>query len=413
MRPPFASLTKQWIGLCVTKSFTTFRILSFFVAVTTVTPQLMLPLVAELSPPKRRAMMISINFAGLFMGLLFARVISGIATQFTSWRTIYLVALGIQYTLFIVLFFALPDYPRVNPASPSSAAAASSSADAKGTSAASSAGNALATYVRILASMVRIAARQPILVQVSLVCFFISAAYVGFWTTLTFLLASPPFNLNTIDIGLFSLIGMPPFFISPHLIHFLTKHFHSVYATLSGLLVALVGVLIGTFVGTYSLAGPVIMGFLVDLGLILCQTSCRMQLVAVEPQARNRVNTIYMVTGFFGMLAGTSICNRLYAMGGWYYSGYAEISFVVVAIGFAIVRGPHETRWFGYRGGWRMASSIATAGDGGEAATIEADAVAVPGSSEGSSAGDEKRVQGQRTASPSQLENGGLKDKMG
>lgn len=369
----------QWLGLCLTTSFTAFRILSFFTAVTTVTPQVMLPLVAELAPPKRRAMMISVIFAGLFTGLLFARILSGIATQFTSWRTIYFVALGIQYTLFLILFCFLPDYPSTNPDGIS--------------------------YLRILWSLVQIATRQPLLIQTSFICFFISASYVGFWTTLTFHLASTPFFLSTIDIGLFALIGMPPFFINPHLVHYLLKHFHAIYASVVGLSLALAGIVIGTFVGTFSLAGPVIMGVLIDLGLILCQTACRTQLVPIEPKARNRVNTIFMVTGFFGMLMGTAVCNKLYAMGGWRYSGYAEIGFVVVALALCFVRGPHETRWFGYRGGWRMKSSLDT-GDEDEDAEVgvAAAAATVTAPLEDSSEGDEKR--GRSVTTPSDLEKG-------
>ncbi|CAK7211013.1 hypothetical protein SEUCBS140593_001024 [Sporothrix eucalyptigena] len=363
-----------WLGLCLTTSFTAFRILSFLVAITTVTPQVMLPLVAELAPPKRRAMMISVIFAGLFTGLLFARILSGIATQYTSWRTIYFIALGIQYALFIILFFSLPDYPSVNPDG--------------------------ITYFHSLYTMLLIATRQPLLIQTSLICFFISASYVGFWTTLTFHLASAPFFLSTIDIGLFALIGMPPFFINPHLVHYLMKHFHAIYASVVGLSLALTGIIIGTFVGTFSLAGPIIMGILIDLGLILCQTACRTQLVPIEPKARNRVNTIFMVTGFFGMLMGTAVCNKLYAMGGWHYSGYAEIGFVVVALGLCFVRGPHESRWFGYRGGWRMKSSREAGEDENEEDTNPT-TTAPP---EDSSESDEKR--GRSTTTPSNLEKG-------
>ncbi|CAK7210001.1 hypothetical protein SCUCBS95973_000643 [Sporothrix curviconia] len=365
-----------WLGLCLTKSFTAFRILSFFTAITTVTPQVMLPLVAELAPPKRRAMMISVVFAGLFTGLLFARIVSGIATQYTSWRTIYFIALGIQYALFVVLFCFLPDYPSVNPDG--------------------------ITYIHSLYTMILIALRQPLLIQTSLICFFISAAYVGFWTTLTFHLASTPFFLSTIDIGLFALIGMPPFFINPNLVHYLLKHFHAINASVVGLAIALVGIVIGTFVGTFSLAGPVIMGIFIDLGLILCQTACRTQLVPIEPRARNRVNTIFMVSGFFGMLMGTAVCNKLYAVGGWHYSGYAEIGLVVVALGLCFVRGPHETRWFGYRGGWRMKSSLDI--DGDETVNTAATAMTAEASPEHSSEGDEK--QSPLTASPSDLEKG-------
>jgi len=286
----------------------------------------MMPLVAELAPPRRRAMMISIVFGGLFSGVLLARILSGVITQFTGWRAIYFLSFGLQYLLLALLFLFFPDYPSVNP---------------EGIS-----------YVRILATILRLPTRQPLLVQTSLVAFFGSATFVSYWTTLTFLLASDPFRLSTLAVGLFALVGMPPFLLNPVLSHYVADRYHPAYACLLALFLGLAGVLVGTYVGTFSLAGPILMGLLVDLGMIMSQTACRTQLVAVEPKARNRVNTVFMVAGFVGMLVGTAVGNRLYAMGGWHYSGAAEIGFLVAAIVVCVARGPHETRWVGWRGGW-------------------------------------------------------------
>ncbi|KAI9644949.1 hypothetical protein NHQ30_006984 [Ciborinia camelliae] len=78
-----------WLTLCLTNSFTLFITISFITALTTVTPQLMLPLVYELAPPHRRATSLAIVSSGLLLGLLFARLVSGILTQYTDWRAVY------------------------------------------------------------------------------------------------------------------------------------------------------------------------------------------------------------------------------------------------------------------------------------------------------------------------------------
>jgi len=49
----------------------------------------MLPLVAELSPPEKRAYNISIVSGGPTLGILLARILSGVVTNYTSWRNIY------------------------------------------------------------------------------------------------------------------------------------------------------------------------------------------------------------------------------------------------------------------------------------------------------------------------------------
>ncbi|KAG9618437.1 MFS general substrate transporter, partial [Aureobasidium melanogenum] len=71
------------IGVCVTSNLAAFTAISFITAVTTVTPQLMLPLVGDLAPPSKRAASLSIVTSGLLLGMLIARLLSGVLTNFT------------------------------------------------------------------------------------------------------------------------------------------------------------------------------------------------------------------------------------------------------------------------------------------------------------------------------------------
>lgn len=104
-----------WVGLCVTRVYTTFLALTFLTGITTVTPQLMMPLVGELAPPNRRATALSIVVAGLLLGLLVARLLSGIVTLYIGWRYIYWISFGLQTVIFALLWFFMPDYPATNP----------------------------------------------------------------------------------------------------------------------------------------------------------------------------------------------------------------------------------------------------------------------------------------------------------
>ncbi|KZL81745.1 major facilitator superfamily transporter [Colletotrichum incanum] len=105
----------QWIGLCLTTSFPVFQALSYIVGATSVTPQIMLPFVADMAPANHKASAISITTSGLMLGILFARLPSGIVANYTYWRNIYWFSLGAQYILIILLFCFMPDYPSKNP----------------------------------------------------------------------------------------------------------------------------------------------------------------------------------------------------------------------------------------------------------------------------------------------------------
>ncbi|KAI8286180.1 hypothetical protein K4K56_008950 [Colletotrichum sp. SAR 10_98] len=286
-----------WLGLCVTNSFAVFSALSFLVGVTTVTPQLMLPLVADMAPANRKASSLSIVTSGLMLGMLIARLLSGIVANFTSWRNIYWFAFGTQYLLLILLFFFMPDYPSTNPDG--------------------------LNYFKALWTIVTMFFSSPILVHACLIGFCISSIFTSFWTTLTFLLASPPYEYPSLTIGLFSLIGIAAICGGPVYGRLIMDRYVPFMSSVLGQTVILIGCLVGAFTSTITVAGPVIQAICIDIGIQTAQTANRTAIYTINPKARNRVNTAYMVSVFCGQLTGTAVGNRLYAQGGWRYSGGA------------------------------------------------------------------------------------------
>ncbi|KAL9070374.1 MAG: hypothetical protein Q9161_004932 [Pseudevernia consocians] len=89
-----------------------------------------------------------------------------------------------------------------------------------------------------------------------------------------------------------------------------------------------------------------------DFGLQTTQIANRTAIYAIEPKARNRVNTAFMVSVFIGQIVGTSVGNTLYAQGGWHKSGSASVGFIGAALCFCFAKGPWERGWVGWRGGW-------------------------------------------------------------
>jgi predicted MFS family arabinose efflux permease len=310
----------------VTKSFSVFLALSFITAVSTVTPQLMLPLVGDLAPLHKRATALSIVVSGLLLGMLIARLLSGILTQYTSWRSIYWFSFGMQYLSFLLLFFFMPDYPRTIPGG--------------------------LNYFSILFSILKMVVKHPVLVQACGVGFLVSSTFTSYWTTLTFLLSSPPYSFNPVTIGLFALVGIGAMCFGPFYSKAIIDRFVPLFSVILGLIYCITGVIIGTYSGKHTVAGPIIQAFAIDLGLQTSQIANRSAIYAIEPKARNRVNTAYMVSVFCGQLMGTAVGNRLYAKGGWIASGSASVGFISVALLFCFARAPWEQGWVGWGGGW-------------------------------------------------------------
>lgn len=158
------------LGLALSPSANIFAGLSFLMGIVTVVPQIMIPLAADLAPPERRASAISIVLSGLLLGILFARVLSGIVANFTSWRIVYWISFGLQFANVFAMWMFVPDYP------------------AKKTG---------LSYFGILWTMARYAFTEPTLIQCCLIGFLSSAVFVNFWVNLTFLLTDAPYHFNT------------------------------------------------------------------------------------------------------------------------------------------------------------------------------------------------------------------------
>ncbi|XXG95486.1 hypothetical protein Hte_001750 [Hypoxylon texense] len=270
--------------------------------------------------------MISIVMSGLVFGVLVARLLSGIVTQYTSWRNVYWVSFGLQALVWICLFFSMPDYPILSP----------------GTS-----------YPRILLKIATLPFRKPDLTQNALIAFLTQGMFTSFWTTLTFQLADV-FHWSTLSIGLFALIGISPVFLNPVVSRLLIGQIHPHGSLIIAHLVTLLAICIGTFVGTFSVAGLVIWAFLGDLGMNTIIVANRVAIAHVDPKAQNAVNSVYMVHTFCGQLFGTAVGNALYANGGWTHTGAFNIAQMIAGLIVIFLRGPHEKGWIGWRGGWDL-----------------------------------------------------------
>jgi predicted MFS family arabinose efflux permease len=319
----------------VTKSFVVFGVITFITSVTTVTPQLMLPLVGDMAPPHRRATSLSIVVSGMLFGMLVARLLSGVVAKFIGWRYIYWISFGLQYLVLILLYLFMPDYPATNPGE-----------------------KIWKKYPMLLWDIVKLVVKYPVLVQAMLIGMLTSTSFTSFWTTLTFLLAGDPYHYNSLVIGLFALIGIASMTWGPIFARTVMEKHEPLFSIIVGELICLTGVIIGTYTGKHTVAGPVIQAIGIDIGLQTSQIANRTAIYAVAPKARNRVNTAYMVSVFSGQLIGTAVGNSIYADAGWVASGSASVGFVLAALLVCFLRGPHEQGWIGWHGGYNMRKNV-------------------------------------------------------
>ncbi|KAF9235646.1 major facilitator superfamily domain-containing protein [Melanogaster broomeanus] len=308
--------TTLTIGLALTPNLRVFEAICFLIGVVTVTPQILMPLAADLATPERRASALSVVLSGLMLGVLTARVLAGVIGNFNTWRIVYFMAIGIQCLVMVGAYFVLPDYP---------------------------AKNRDLTYFKILYTMVKYAVTEPLVIQTALINIASSACFTSFWVTLTFLLGGPPYYYSTLDIGLFGLVGMFGVLVGP-LTGRLIDRLVPWYATMVATLVLLVFQSVQTAAGGINVSAVVIACFGLDVARQMQQVSLATAVFSISTAARARLNAILILSLFIGQVMGTSVGTEVFLM-------------------MLLLRGPHCPRnhWFGWAGGFEARKSVVEA----------------------------------------------------
>ncbi|RXW15416.1 hypothetical protein EST38_g10439 [Candolleomyces aberdarensis] len=287
--------TTLTIGLAVTSDLVVFEVLTFIVGVVTVVPQILLPLAADLAPPNRRGTVLSIILSGLLLGILVARLLSGIIAEYSSWRVVYYFAIGVQVAVLLGSYLMLPDYPSKNDH---------------------------LNYWDIMWSMAKLAVTEPVLVQGSLINIASSACFSNFWVTLTFLLDGEPFNYSTLVIGLFGLVGMAGVALGPAL-GYLVDRLEAWYASLVSIILGTIFLSIQLGAGGINVAAVIIAAF------------------GISPHARSRMNAVFILAFFIGQVIGTSVGTLVFVKYGWRACAALNVGWMGFQLLVLISRGPH------------------------------------------------------------------------
>ncbi|TPX30164.1 hypothetical protein SmJEL517_g06206 [Synchytrium microbalum] len=302
-----------------------FEVLSLFVGILTVSPQILMPLAADLCPPERRGSTLGVIQGCLALGILCSRMFAGIVANFFPWRWVYIIAVILMLGLLIVLYFLLPDVPPTIT-------------------------DGLPGYPKLMLSLVELMLTEPVLVQSCGCQFFQKATFAIFWTVLTFLLSDVPFQYSTFVIGLFAVVGIAGTLAAPLAGRLIDKHGPYLGVTL-GILATTVGWCILLGLGGNYVAAIAVGGFLSDFGGQMSQVANQTRIFARKPTARSRLNALYMTCSFAGSALGAGTGTAVYARFGWRGTCVLAIGYLLLAGLFQAVRGPRAagTQWFGWR----------------------------------------------------------------
>jgi predicted MFS family arabinose efflux permease len=260
---------------------------SLAVGILTTFVQQIIPMAAHLASPAKRGQVVGTVMSGLLIGILGARVLSGIVAEHLGWREMFGIAAGMMIVLWGVLFFLLP---RTAPTSGLS-------------------------YPALMRSLWHLFRAERVLREASAVGGLMFACFSAFWATLTLYLASPAYHLGPEAAGLFGLVGIAGALVAP-LAGRLADRGGPRRTVGYAIVVTFAAFAVFAAAG-HTIAGLVVGVLLLDIGVQGAMISNQSRIFALRPESRSRINTIYMVIYFAGGSAGSALGAVAWSFGGW------------------------------------------------------------------------------------------------
>ncbi|WP_230383913.1 MFS transporter [Pedobacter endophyticus] len=288
------------LGAAISSTFFMLELASVLIGACSIVPQLILPLAANLSTNENRGANIGIIMSGLLVGILASRAVSGSVGFWLGWRAVYYMAAAICVLLVALMARRFPQsYPTF-----------------KG------------TYKQLMTSMFGYIKSQPVLRETSIINFLAFAIISAFWTTMVLFLANPPFNFQTLQIGLFGIAGAAGALAAP-LVGKLSDGSNPRKNLMIGFVLQIVSIALFYFTGN-NLYLFVIGVLLIDIGQQAIHVTNQTRIYMLVPEARNRLNTIFMSVSFIGASCGSALGLFLWQQGGWNLFCYGMVGIIVL-----------------------------------------------------------------------------------
>jgi predicted MFS family arabinose efflux permease len=253
-----------------------------------VVTQTLVAFAATLAAPSERGRIIGLVTSGIVIGILLARTVAGIITDFFGWRAVYLVSAGVTLLLAGILFRALPHVVRERTS---------------------------LSYLQLLRSVPDLFVQERMLRVRGMLALLIFAAFSILWTSLVLPLSVPPLSLSHTEIGAFGLAGVAGALAATKAGRLADRGLGQ--RTTGVALALLLTSWLPISLANYSLWGLIVGIVVLDFAVQAVHVTNQSMILREHPDSRSRLTASYMIFYSVGSAAGSIASTTIYAYAGW------------------------------------------------------------------------------------------------
>ncbi|RFM29522.1 MFS transporter [Deminuibacter soli] len=296
-------LTLTLIGISFATSLAEVSIYSVLIGLLSVSAQIIIPMAASMDKVNR-GKTVGIIISGLLIGILSARIFSGLIAEWMGWRYVFRLSAILVVTMMVLLQLLLPAVKN----------------DFTG------------NYLSLLKSTVQQFKQYSLLREACFSGALLFGIFCSFWTTFTFHLSAPPFNYHSDTIGSFGFVAIAGALAASFFGKQSDKGNHNARRNIFIAIGFIAASVLAGKLFPDSVIAMIAFVLLLDVGIQAAHVSNMARIYTLSETSLSRVNTVYMTCYFIGGSLGTFVGTTCWRIGGWSLVTWSMLLWCTLAV---------------------------------------------------------------------------------